>query len=591
MEPAISLDTVSAALCQVQVFLRPYLRLANTHGAEFLSDDHWCHYLSPAVQTNLLDLSTDDLVNLSLLTLHENCDENNMSCSDSDKIHNAGEKQSSSGQTDHQVKNLAAFISEAQKCHLDKLDVLTPLAVLLPENPSLVVSEAMSEKKLHEVGIMVDAVSALCKSTKSDLVVDIGSGKGYFASEMSLKHKIPVVGFDSRDTNTHGASQRDRKLAKKWAGLEKRKRLKLEVSTSSNLQPDERQKKIENQNQSIHLPNLNHDVGQESSIPTKPSSSEAPKNKICDIDGSGTSISSINPSCLRETSESQESAHCDKNSQLLSQINTLNCDLYKPVTLYVHPEMELFKVIREEVPEYRNVVSARLFLSGLHTCGSLAVTSLNLFLQDSNTVGLCCVGCCYQLMEERRPDSCESDLHQEQHFPISACGRNLDLQLGRNARNLASQSVHRIRASGQLQGGDFFWRALLNVLLTKLGIPIPERINGMRGLNKRCKTFQDYAAAAFEKLGLADKLADVHTLAANLEAEHQEVRTRMSAFFQLKLVLAPVIEALILLDRLAFLLEQDAVSTGYLVQLFDPVLSPRCYALIAWKQMDKKEKS
>ena len=57
-------------------------------------------------------------------------------------------------------------------------------------------------------------------------MVDVGSGKGYFASEMSLRHKIPVVGFDSSDTNTHGASQRDKKLSKKWVGLERRKKLK-----------------------------------------------------------------------------------------------------------------------------------------------------------------------------------------------------------------------------------------------------------------------------------------------------------------------------------------------------------------------------
>ena len=57
-------------------------------------------------------------------------------------------------------------------------------------------------------------------------VFDIGSGKGYFASELSLKHKVPVIGFDSNDTNTHGASKRDKRLAKKWVGLERKTRNK-----------------------------------------------------------------------------------------------------------------------------------------------------------------------------------------------------------------------------------------------------------------------------------------------------------------------------------------------------------------------------
>ena len=57
-----------------------------------------------------------------------------------------------------------------------------------------------------------------------------------------------------------------------------------------------------------------------------------------------------------------------------------------------------------------------------------------------------------------------------------------------------------------MQGGDFLWRALLNVLLIELGIAVPERIIGMRGLNKKSTTFHDYAVGAFKKLGISDCL-------------------------------------------------------------------------------------
>ena len=62
-------------------------------------------------------------------------------------------------------------------CHLDRLDVLTSLDAILKgrhstQNTTSVVSEAMSEKKIHEVGIMVDAVSFLYRITHSDLVSD-----------------------------------------------------------------------------------------------------------------------------------------------------------------------------------------------------------------------------------------------------------------------------------------------------------------------------------------------------------------------------------------------------------------------------------
>lgn len=142
-------------------------------------------------------------------------------------------------------------------------------------------------------------------------------------------------------------------------------------------------------------------------------------------------------------------------------------------------------------------------------------------------------------------------------FPLSSYGQSLQLHLGRNARNLASQSIQRIQDSKQaggclpfdcfplivtcgkmwlfsvgyhmwqhvivilwlvfwnkfsdfsivlfyvqLQGHDFYWRALLNILLTKLRYPVPSRIYGMRNLIKRSLSFYDYAKKSVEKLGL-----------------------------------------------------------------------------------------
>ena len=58
------------------------------------------------------------------------------------------------------------------------------------------------------------------------------------------------------------------------------------------------------------------------------------------------------PKVLRETSKLSER----------EQIST--CDLYKPVTLYVHPGMDLCKVIHQEVPHHRSISSPRIFLTG-----------------------------------------------------------------------------------------------------------------------------------------------------------------------------------------------------------------------------------
>ncbi|EPQ18903.1 hypothetical protein D623_10034141 [Myotis brandtii] len=68
---------------------------------------------------------------------------------------------------------------------------------------------------------------------------------------------------------------------------------------------------------------------------------------------------------------------------------------------------------------------------------------------------------------------------------------------------------------------------------------------------------------------------------------YEKYKPRMNeleAFNMLKVVLAPCIETLILLDRLCYLKEQEDIAWSALVKLFDPVKSPRCYAVIALKQ-------
>merc|ERR1719394_1533244 len=59
-------------------------------------------------------------------------------------------------------------------------------------------------------------------------------------------------------------------------------------------------------------------------------------------------------------------------------------------------------------------------------------------------------------------------------------------------------------------------------------------------------------------------------------------RQKLMGYYQLKSMLGPLIEGLILLDRLQWLAEkQDIVKDAYLVKMFDAVVSPRCYSIVA----------
>jgi len=124
------------------------------------------------------------------------------------------------------------------------------------------------------------------------------------------------------------------------------------------------------------------------------------------------------------------------------------------------------------------------------------------------------------------------------------------------------------------------WRASLQAILVEA---LPELQPGQARvgrLARRSANFADYALAAFKKLNLPSPFT-----ADELEARHamhvREHGHRLAAFYQTRSLLAGVVEGLILLDRLVFLMECGVPAA--IMRLFDPVVSPRCHAIVALK--------
>lgn len=82
--------------------------------------------------------------------------------------------------------------------------------------------EFMNSKKSHEVQSMSEVVARLAQHCRVKQVIDVGSGKGYLSSSMSLRYGLQVYGIDSSSTNTHGARERNRKLKKFSRAYQKR---------------------------------------------------------------------------------------------------------------------------------------------------------------------------------------------------------------------------------------------------------------------------------------------------------------------------------------------------------------------------------
>ncbi|XP_045197566.2 probable methyltransferase-like protein 25 [Mercenaria mercenaria] len=231
-----------------------------------------------------------------------------------------------------------------------------------------------------------------------------------------------------------------------------------------------------------------------------------------------------------------------------------------------------------------------MMLAGLHTCGNLASTSMEVFVHSDQLKVLCNIGCCYHLIDEKYLDKTQTDGTDAclNGFPLSRFLNQKQFKLGNTARNLASQSLHRISDFDKLQGERFYPRALLEVLIhTVCGENV--EVKGLRRIEQKCKSTREYLGRACDKLAISDKVSD--EMIESYIRKYSDDEHRLAAFFQLKAVLAPCIEALIILDRVCFLLEQDQVKDVFLVKMFDPVKSPRCYGIVAMKKTTLRDAS
>lgn len=217
-----------------------------------------------------------------------------------------------------------------------------------------------------------------------------------------------------------------------------------------------------------------------------------------------------------------------------------------------------------------------LVLTGLHACGDLIPTILRVFSKCSDIKGLVSVGCCYMKMTTKQSSTIDIG------YPMSNYVAGLpDHQLSYQAREHACHSidVYRQRLVDNPPNLKLHcYRALLQEIIihkqpdfvfgtTKLTIKKAEQME-----------FENYAKLALDRLGLDTYIGDeiLKTVQFKLSKWKDVV-----AFYTIRLALAPVVETLILLDRMFYLQEQGVSS--YLIPVFDPSLSPRNLALVAYK--------
>uniref|UniRef100_A0A336MDL2 CSON015562 protein n=1 Tax=Culicoides sonorensis TaxID=179676 RepID=A0A336MDL2_CULSO len=253
---------------------------------------------------------------------------------------------------------------------------------------------------------------------------------------------------------------------------------------------------------------------------------------------------------------------------------------YRPITQFIDENTDFTALAKENFDKsFDNFI-----LTGLHTCGNLAPNSLKIYQNNDKIKGLVNIGCCYHLLVE---EFVEDIFYNEQKyeinknskgFPLSSYLKDKKIFLGRNARMHASQSVPRFFAEKDLPNKTLHYRAMLEVILQETFTDDLERKKFLVGKSK-ATNFEEYVESAFKKFNFESKIPSREQI-NEIEAKYDASLAQLQLFYVLRLFLAPVTESLIILDRLLYLKENE-FEKSYIVELFDKVVSPRCYGIIS----------
>eukprot|EP01120_Amphizonella_sp_Union-15-10_P000024 TRINITY_DN10028_c0_g1_i1.p1 TRINITY_DN10028_c0_g1~~TRINITY_DN10028_c0_g1_i1.p1 ORF type:complete len:248 (+),score=25.52 TRINITY_DN10028_c0_g1_i1:196-939(+) len=227
-----------------------------------------------------------------------------------------------------------------------------------------------------------------------------------------------------------------------------------------------------------------------------------------------------------------------------------------------------------------------LGLVGLHCCGDLTPTLIDLFLNCQKIKTLVCVGCCFNRLTLN---------DQGLWNPLSTTvKRSLgDLKLGEFALRLSCDSAHTwANTSGSDQESMLrltYHRMLLQYYLWDSNDRCGCEYFTPRKSKPR-NDFGSYARWGMSRLRIKKSESCTKTEHKNsiedqdlisLNAKFEKGMEQVAGFLAVRSVLSPVLETLVLLDRFLYMKERGVVADIF--PLFDSTLSPRNMVIVARK--------
>ncbi|XP_065368615.1 methyltransferase-like protein 25B [Calliphora vicina] len=224
---------------------------------------------------------------------------------------------------------------------------------------------------------------------------------------------------------------------------------------------------------------------------------------------------------------------------------------------------------------------------GLHPCGDLGAILMRMFLQCKQAKFLNFVGCCYQKLStiEGRLGAEKKPTQQFYGYPLSEYLKtsSCDVRLSYEAREISCHATELYNERLSQKDYDYLkvhsFRAAAERIIVKhypclkhSGLKNVKHIPDMK--------FEDYFYRAVK--GLPVEHLTENDLNTSVTCKDLLNWKNILIFYTLRLFFAPLIESVVLYDRLLYLLENDCVVQ--INPIFDPRLSPRNHITTAVKK-------
>ncbi|KAL9685549.1 hypothetical protein QQ045_023000 [Rhodiola kirilowii] len=558
MKGKYSCDTAAQTLEWIEAiieFLKPYTFLINAHVVNFFKDKLW-----EALDKDWIEcLLHEPVQNLLLIP--------------------SGIVQ------DHWPTSLKDFVSTAKSIALPRsqadIDKILPDLRVASLGP--VLAQGMNMKKKHEVEVLSAIVSSVAKSVKAQTVVDVGAGQGYLSQVMAFEYQLSVISIDASSHHGKVADARAERIRKHYAA-----QIRKHLCQNRNLRVPKTV--ICHVMSATMLKTLIHSVIVHGKLPTLVgshfSNPEEATLQQRDIKAEASLVltglhacGDLSVTMLKSFSECEDikavvSLGCCYN--LLSEEVSTNSDSQYgfPISNAVKcAGLRLGKCSRDLACQcadrWRNLGDK----SGIHNFELHVFRAAFQMVLDKYypKISSTCPAIGRQgksLRRQKWRGSHESGLDHEHNVTV-----NLD-------RKQVTSNEVTISEASELIGGDSAFIVLdqngscyVNSTSNTVGF------DGTGGTDKYL-LFERFCHNGLCRLGLGP-LPDTKLL--SIWNEIELFTGLVGPYWSLLAALGPLVETLILLDRLLYLQEQGSQVEAFMLPVFNPVLSPRNVAIIAKK--------